>query len=50
MLFRGRSQTDRKAFQRLRRAAFDPTKTLEGFDFSFNSKLNKILTTPLPPL
>jgi DNA replication protein DnaC len=26
---------------RLRRAAFDPTKTLEGFDFSFNPKLNK---------
>jgi DNA replication protein DnaC len=26
---------------RLRRAAFDPTKTLEGFDFSFNAKLNK---------
>jgi hypothetical protein len=23
------------------RAAFDPTKTLEGFDFSFNPKLNK---------
>src|SRR5207244_825199 len=22
-------------------AAFDPTKTLEGFDFSFNPKLNK---------
>ncbi len=27
---------------RLRRAAFDPTKTLEGFDFSFNPKLNKV--------
>ena len=26
---------------RLRRAAFGPTKTLEGFDFSFNPKLNK---------
>ena len=26
---------------RLRRAAFDATKTLEGFDFSFNPKLNK---------
>ena len=26
---------------RLRRAAFDPTKTLEGFDFGFNPKLNK---------
>jgi DNA replication protein DnaC len=26
---------------RLRRAAFDPSKTLEGFDFSFNPKLNK---------
>jgi len=26
---------------RLRRAAFDPTKTLESFDFSFNPKLNK---------
>jgi len=26
---------------RLRRAAFDPTKTLEGFDFAFNPKLNK---------
>src|SRR5256712_7138407 len=26
---------------RVRRAAFDPTKTLEGFDFSFNPKLNK---------
>ena len=26
---------------RLRRAAFDPTKTLEGFDFSFTPKLNK---------
>ena len=26
---------------RWRRAAFDPTKTLEGFDFSFNPKLNK---------
>jgi DNA replication protein DnaC len=26
---------------RLRRAAFDPTKTLEGFDFSFNPTLNK---------
>ncbi len=26
---------------RLRRAASDPTKTLEGFDFSFNPKLNK---------
>src|SRR6516165_7472152 len=26
---------------RLRRAAFDPAKTLEGFDFSFNPKLNK---------
>jgi DNA replication protein DnaC len=26
---------------RLRRAAFDPTKTLEGFDFSFDPKLNK---------
>ena len=25
----------------MRRAAFDPTKTLEGFDFSFNPKLNK---------
>jgi DNA replication protein DnaC len=26
---------------RLRRGAFDATKTLEGFDFSFNPKLNK---------
>src|SRR5881397_2717160 len=26
---------------RLRRAAFDPTKTLESFDFGFNPKLNK---------
>ena len=26
---------------RLRRAAFDPTKTLEGFDFTFNATLNK---------
>jgi DNA replication protein DnaC len=26
---------------RLRRANFDPTKTLEGFDFSFNPKFNK---------
>src|SRR5512134_2088515 len=26
---------------RLRRAAFDATKTLESFDFSFNPKLNK---------
>ena len=26
---------------RLRRAAFDSTKTLEGFDFSFNPKLSK---------
>lgn len=26
---------------RLRRGAFDPTKTLEGFDFHFNPKLNK---------
>jgi DNA replication protein DnaC len=26
---------------RLRRAAFDATKTLEGFDFHFNPKLNK---------
>jgi DNA replication protein DnaC len=26
---------------RLRRAAFDPTKTLESFDFSFTPKLNK---------
>lgn len=26
---------------RLRRANFDPTKTLEGFDFAFNPKLNK---------
>jgi len=26
---------------RLRRAAFDPGKTLEGFDFGFNPKLNK---------
>ena len=26
---------------RLRRGAFDPGKTLEGFDFSFNPKLNK---------
>jgi DNA replication protein DnaC len=26
---------------RLRRANFDPTKTLEGFDFGFNPKLNK---------
>ncbi len=26
---------------RLRRAAFDPSKTLEGFDFAFNPKLNK---------
>jgi IstB-like ATP binding protein len=26
---------------RLRQAAFDPTKTLESFDFSFNPKLNK---------
>ena len=26
---------------RLRRAAFDPTKTLEGFDFGFTPKLNK---------
>jgi DNA replication protein DnaC len=26
---------------RLRRAAFDPTKTLEGFDFAFNPTLNK---------
>ena len=30
-----------KLRSRLRRAAFDPTKTLEGFDFSFNPKLNK---------
>jgi DNA replication protein DnaC len=30
-----------KLRMRLRRAAFDPTKTLEGFDFSFNPKLNK---------
>jgi DNA replication protein DnaC len=26
---------------RLRRASFDPSKTLEGFDFRFNPKLNK---------
>src|SRR5262249_19710221 len=26
---------------RLRRAAFDPTKTLEGFDFTFTPTLNK---------
>ena len=26
---------------RLRRAAFDPTKTLESFDFGFNPKLNR---------
>ena len=26
---------------RLRRAAFDPTKTLEGFDFSFNPSINR---------
>jgi DNA replication protein DnaC len=26
---------------RLRRAAFDPSKTLESFDFGFNAKLNK---------
>ena len=34
-------RAQRKLRLRLRRAAFDSTKTLEGFDFSFNPKLNK---------
>ena len=37
----GAARPDRALGLRLRRAAFDATKTLEGFDFSFNPKLNK---------